>query len=194
MDLKCHGKGFGITLDSGELGKCLTQRSMIQLSFKKEHLDSITDHGFEVKNCYAIFHGIHVYRNSEPTILLKSWFLKSKYFVLLSLPVNTTLIIFQDNSPLIFLLCPSLFFLLGVTPISLFSLQCMDQHFSCTLTNTSDSLCPWPWAQPFCQSLVEDIQPNALVLWLWIIFMKVMWLGYLHAESSLLSSSPSIPS
>lgn len=26
MDLKCHGKGFGITLDSGELGKCLTQK------------------------------------------------------------------------------------------------------------------------------------------------------------------------
>lgn len=47
MDLKPHGEGLGITLDGGELEKCLPQRSMIQLSFNKENLDSITDHGFE---------------------------------------------------------------------------------------------------------------------------------------------------
>ena len=71
MDLKCHGKGFGITLDSGELGKCLTQRSMIQLSFKKEHLDSITDHGFEGSKellCHFPWHScLHKFRIHSPT-------------------------------------------------------------------------------------------------------------------------------
>lgn len=66
MDFKCHSKGFGIILDSRELGKCLTQRSMTQLSFKNEHLDSTTDHALEGSKellCYFSWHSyLHKFR------------------------------------------------------------------------------------------------------------------------------------